>query len=713
MQQPARPAGTYLQHYPHTVETGVFAFHCEAIETGRPAQMEVNYQGDGLDNYFRLSAWRVGEGLLVSFDDTAQHSRTAVELALRESQARERAARAEAEQQRQQLHDLFMQAPACMARTAGPAHVFTMANPPFGQLFGGRPLLGLPLREALPEVQSQKFLAQLDRVYRTGETHYGTEEPAYLDRTNTGQLEAVYFNYIYQATRDTAGEVSGLLVFAYDVTAHVEARQQSLQNALRATAANEELAAANEELQAANEEIKASNNDLYIAQLTLHELNQELAAANEELQAANEEIKASNNDLYIAQLTLHELNQELEARVAERTEKLLRAQAEAERQRMQLERLFMQAPAAICILDGPELVYELANPAYRNLFPGRELLGRPLLAALPEIAGHEVYRDFRRVYETGVANEEYAMLVPFARPGDGVLEDRYFNFIQQARFGEDGQVDGILVFGFEVTEQVLARQHMARVNDELSAANQAVSARNDELAAANAQLIRTNQDLDNFVYVASHDLKQPVNNLAGLFDELRHAATFADADEADLLVPMVEEALYQLATTIDDLAAVGQAQRLPELPAETVDLEEITQEVLQTLQPQVLAARARITTDFAARPTISYARANLRTLLANLLSNSLKYNDPTRPCRVHISLWLENGRPVLLLEDNGLGFDAQRHRDELFHLFRRFHDHTEGTGVGLYLVNRIVQSNGGRVEVESEVGVGTTFRLYL
>jgi signal transduction histidine kinase len=80
---------------------------------------------------------------------------------------------------------------------------------------------------------------------------------------------------------------------------------------------------------------------------------------------------------------------------------------------------------------------------------------------------------------------------------------------------------------------------------------------------------------------------------------------------------------------------------------------------------------------------------------------------------VHLSLWLDADRPVLLVEDNGLGFDVDRHRDELFHLFRRFHDHTEGTGVGLYLVNRIVQSNGGRVEVESEVGVGSTFRLYL
>ncbi|MBF9223041.1 PAS domain-containing protein [Hymenobacter ruricola] len=958
--QPARPEGTYLQHYPHTLETGVFDFHREAFETGRAMRMDVNYQGDGLDNYFLLSARRVGEGLLVSFDDTGQHSRTAVEQALRESQAREQALRAEAEQQRQQLQRLFTQAPACLASTTGPGHVFTMTNPLFEQLFGHRPLLGRPLRQALPELPDQPFYGWLDQVYRTGETHYGTEELVYLDSTNSGQLDAIYFNYIFQATRDAAGAVAGLLLFAYDVTAHVRARQQSAQNALRANVANEEL-----------------------------------AAANEELQAANEEIRASNDTLYSTQLSLHELNLELEARVVERTTRLQEAQAEAERQRARLERLFMQAPAGICILDGPAFVFELVNPSYQALFPGRALRGRPISEALPELAAHEAYRTARQVYETGLTHEEHAILIPIARPDDGALEERYFNYIQQARFGDNGQIDGLLVFAFEVTEQVLARrrtealqaealrnaealvrqretmyqvfeqtpasvailrgpehrfeylnpgyqalfpgrallgrplaealpetvtfgfvalldkvyatgepffgvelplqvydaagqllpeayytftyqayreggatvgvsifafnvteqvrarrhtealqeevlrresqlqelfeqspvaiavfrgpeliielanpgvceiwgrarqevvgkpllealpevegqgfqqvlegvlrtglsyvaqeqpaqllrqgqpatvllnyvyqplrdaqgritgvaavatdvseqvaarQLLARVNAELTAANEAVRARNAELAAANQQLTRTNQDLDNFVYAASHDLKQPVNNLAGLFTELRHTTTFRDADEEDLLVPMVDEALHQLATTIDDLAAVGQAQRLPELPAETVDLEELTQEVLQTLQPQVLAARARVTTDFAARPTISYARANLRTILANLLSNALKYHDPARPCRVHLSLWLEAGRPVLLVEDNGLGFDAQRHRDELFHLFRRFHDHTEGTGVGLYLVHRIVHSNGGRVEVESEVGVGTTFRLYL
>ena len=110
---------------------GTFAFHVDAFVTDEPRHYDINYQADGYDNYYRLAARRSGQGLLVSFTDTADQPRTAVEVALREAQARERAALAATEQQRAHLKRLFMQAPAAICRLDGPELSFGLLNPVF------------------------------------------------------------------------------------------------------------------------------------------------------------------------------------------------------------------------------------------------------------------------------------------------------------------------------------------------------------------------------------------------------------------------------------------------------------------------------------------------------------------------------------------------------------------------------------------------------
>ena len=235
-----------------------------------------------------------------------------------------------------------------------------------------------------------------------------------------------------------------------------------------------------------------------------------------------------------------------------------------------------------------------------------------------------------------------------------------------------------------------------------------------QLQAANQQLARTNADLDNFVYAASHDLRQPVNNLLGLFEEIKRAATFADPTDGQLLHFMAKS-LHALSTTIDDLATVVQENRQPAAQApEPVALAALAADVLATLHPQALAAKADIQLDFSALPEVPYVRSNLRTILLNLTANALKYRHPDRAPLVHLRTVEVASQPVLEVQDNGLGIDLTVHGQELFQLFRRFHPQAaEGTGVGLFLVNRLVQSQGGRIEVESEEGKGTLFRVFL
>jgi PAS domain S-box-containing protein len=236
-----------------------------------------------------------------------------------------------------------------------------------------------------------------------------------------------------------------------------------------------------------------------------------------------------------------------------------------------------------------------------------------------------------------------------------------------------------------------------------------------QLEEKNARLVRTNEDLDNFIYTASHDLRQPIHNMAGIFEELTRTAYFRDPD-AIKLIAYFERALGRIYATIDDLSAIVQVQRQQqELPLEAVELEPLVTEIIASLQDQVTQTGATFELDFATCRMMNFVRPNLQSVLFNLISNSLKYAAPGRPPRIRLSCTPDavTGHPILTVEDNGLGIDLERFGHQLFQLFRRFHPHVEGTGMGLYLVNRIVQNHGGRLEVSSVVNEGTTFRIFL
>jgi signal transduction histidine kinase len=359
----------------------------------------------------------------------------------------------------------------------------------------------------------------------------------------------------------------------------------------------------------------------------------------------------------------------------------------------------MQAPAAICILDGPDLVFELVNPQYQAMFGGRDLLGKSLLAGLPELASHQAYCTLRRVLDTGGTNEELGILVPVARPGDGALEERYFNYIQQARRDAHGQPDGVLVFAFEVTEQVQARQRAQILAAELTTANQ--------------QLTRTNADLDNFIYTASHDLKVPISNIEGLLLALRHelppAALVGDVPE---MLQLMQQATERFQRTIKQLTDVSKLQQAHDQPATTAPLAAVVEEVRLDLLPLIQHTGARLRVDVPAAARVSLSEKNLRSVVYNLLSNALKYRHPDRAPDVQLTYQRHDQHHVLRVQDNGLGLDLTQGTDKLFGMFERLHDHVEGSGIGLYMVKKVVDNSGGRIEVTSQSGEGTTFTVF-
>jgi signal transduction histidine kinase len=515
-------------------------------------------------------------------------------LAAAQRQALERAA----------FRNVFEQTPALIALVRAPGHRVEYVNPAYQVLFPGRTLVGLDLIEAVPEMRAAGYIALLDRVYETGETYFGAEEPFAPVPAEGQPPRTQYFNFTYQAYRED-GAIAGVTIFAYDVTGQVEARQQR----------------------------------------------------------------------------------------------------EAERQ--QLHHLFMEAPAPIVILDGPDLVFQLVNPAYQRVFPGRALLGKPVLEALPEIAGTAIYNSLRSVYETGETCVEQELPLQLARHDGGPLEEIFFTFTYQARRNAQGEVDGVLVFAHEVTDQVQAR----RVVEEGGVQARALAA---ELAASNAQLTRTNVDLDNFIYTASHDLKTPISNIEGLLYLLQEELPPAVAlnTEVGIALTRMLDAVERFKRTIGHLTDVTKLQKEHAPPTALVDLAAVVEDVRKDLLPLLQESGTKLVVHVAALPPVQFSEKNLRSIVYNLLSNAVKYRSPDRLPRVDVRAHVRPGHTVLEVHDNGLGL-AEYQLPQLFGMFQRFHDHVEGAGIGLYMVKRMVENAGGRIEVHSQLGAGTTFFVHL
>ncbi len=236
-----------------------------------------------------------------------------------------------------------------------------------------------------------------------------------------------------------------------------------------------------------------------------------------------------------------------------------------------------------------------------------------------------------------------------------------------------------------------------------------------ELRDNNEQLTRANVDLDNFIYTASHDLKAPISNIEGLLDALlvELPADLAQRDPVQPILALMQDSVNRFKRTIEHLTDVSKLQKEHGNPTEAVDLAAVVRDVCLDLQPLIRAAEAELDVDVQAVPIVWFSEKNLRSVVFNLLSNALKYRAPGRPARVRLHTRPEGPGVLLEVQDNGLGLDlAHEGENKLFGMFQRFHDHVDGSGIGLYMVKKMVENAGGYIAVRSELGVGSTFSVY-
>ncbi|MBN2475219.1 MAG: response regulator [Pirellulales bacterium] len=259
-------------------------------------------------------------------------------------------------------------------------------------------------------------------------------------------------------------------------------------------------------------------------------------------------------------------------------------------------------------------------------------------------------------------------------------------------------------------ERKRAEVQLLRRAGELEAAHARIQQQAAELKARAEELDRINRELDDFTYIASHDLKEPLHGIAAYCGLLLE--DYADGFDAEgqRRLKMLVKLCDRLETLIADLLTycrVGGAH-----PAQMdIRLDEVVAEVLETLRPAIDRRNASVRV--AGRlPTVTGDATLIGTALGNLIANGLKFNQDARP-RVEIGS-LPTSPATLYIRDNGIGIERKYH-EEIFTIFRRLHSRREyeGSGAGLTIVRKIVQAHGGRIWLESEPGRGTTFFVTL
>jgi len=235
----------------------------------------------------------------------------------------------------------------------------------------------------------------------------------------------------------------------------------------------------------------------------------------------------------------------------------------------------------------------------------------------------------------------------------------------------------------------------------------------DELKQKNEDQKKVINDRNTFVYTASHDLMAPINNIEGLIKFLE--PDLPTDGEPKFLIDSIYSSIHKFRHTLRELSFIGrqQDQENIKITDDNIEFIKILEDVLIELNNEIKSSNAQIKSDFGSAPVVKFLSKNLKSIILNLLSNAIKYRSQDREPIILISTEQFNDKYILLaVKDNGIGM-KEGSKDVVFEMYGRLHTHVEGTGVGMAMVKRIVENAGGKIDLESEEGIGSTFKVYL
>jgi len=637
------------------------------------------------------------------------------------------------------------QSPMAIGLLKGREMVVELGNEKIFQVWGKDPsIIGLPILEALPEIRGQVFVDILNSVYDSGLAYKGYDVLAQL--MHNGVLTDVYFDFIYTPLTDEDGNTSGILILANDVTQRIQTIKKIVES--------------------------------------------------------EERFKA----------------------------------------------VIYSAQAAMAVFKGRDLVADIANAAFLE-FVGRsekEMIGKPLLESMPEMAGQSSIELMHEVFDKGIKTHHYGRLIHIVK--NGVLTPNYYNVSYTPLFDGDGNVYAVLDIAIDVTESIKAQQaieeaeaslrsavelanlatwsldpttlkltysdrlnewfgltgtdedvqhviDVVHINDrerigkslmyalqpqsggiydeeytiinringrerilhaqgkayfdkddkpylftgtaqditiqrklqlslenEVAERTKALQKANIELEEINHKLVNTNEELEQYAYVASHDLQEPLRKIS-MFSNLLKERDKDDTHKST--IDKIVRSSERMSLLIKDLLEFSRLLN-PDTRFVRTNMQTILSAIITDFELLVEEKQAEISID--ALPFIDAVPLQMNQLFYNLIGNALKFVAPNATPKIiiscekvgqeevkqYISQPKESEYYKISIKDNGIGIDEQ-YQKQIFEVFKRLHSRTEysGSGIGLAICRRIAVNHQGAIYIKSALGQGTTFYILL
>jgi signal transduction histidine kinase len=398
-----------------------------------------------------------------------------------------------------------------------------------------------------------------------------------------------------------------------------------------------------------------------------------------------------------------------------------RKTAEAERERLvhaleveraRLTEVFRRAPSFMVVFRGPRNVYEIVNESYYQLIGHRDVVGKPLLEAIPEIRNQGFDEIINRVRETGEPWVGREAPVTLQRTPEAPMEIRYLDMVFQALTEADGTRSGVIVHGSDITAQVLARREVEHLLGESERARaEAESARGEAEAA--------NRSKSEFLAVMSHELRTPLNAIGGYTEliELGIRGPVTPEQRSDLA--RIQQSQRHLLGLINGVLNYARVEAgAVSYDVENVPLDEILTTCEALIAPQVRARRLTLHYTPAAGVHVRADPDKVQQIVLNLLSNAVKFTEPGGSISLGSASDGDGSSATVKIEvsDTGIGISPE----QLARVFEPFVQvdakltrTREGTGLGLAISRDLARGMGGDLTARSALGVGSTFVLTL